>query len=235
MKYEHAITLDKPVLSLGEIISIFQKKEVTEPIRRRELTICKDTVSIIEDQMKNFDINYYDYRDFIMELEFHDCDDDCDFEFQRRSFEYIYGNPCEIEDRFQEWGHFLIKAMESKKEIVKSEYIRPSSIPPTDKELERVEHYKRRAIECSELFNIPYETLKTLLKESPHTVIEIIQNIELEDTRIIEKLPAHLGVQFAYKEESQEFYIYYGEKHLPGLYRLLLLLKIFEFDSKERD
>lgn len=79
MKYEHAITLDKPVLSLGEIISIFQKKEVTEPIRRRELTICKDTVSIIEDQMKNFDINYYDYRDFIMELEFHDCDDDCDF------------------------------------------------------------------------------------------------------------------------------------------------------------
>ncbi len=47
MKYEHAITLDKPVLSIGEIISIFQKKEITEPIRSRELTIFKDTVGII--------------------------------------------------------------------------------------------------------------------------------------------------------------------------------------------
>ncbi|EOO09646.1 MULTISPECIES: hypothetical protein [Bacillus cereus group] len=235
MKYEHAITLDKPVLSIGEIISIFQKKEITEPIRSRELTIFQDTVGIIGDQMKEFDIDYYGYRDFIMELDYHDCNDDCDFEFQRRSFEYQYGNPCEIEDRIQEWGHFLIKKMESKKEVVKSEYRRPSTIPPTDEEIEQVEYNKRRAIECSELFHIPYETLKAILKESPHTVIEIIQNIELENTRILEKLPAHLGVQFAYKEELKELYIYYGEKHLPGIYRLLLLLKIFEFDCKERE
>ncbi|KAA0794888.1 hypothetical protein [Bacillus sp. BPN334] len=233
MKYEHAITLDKPVLSLGEIISIFQKKETTEPIRSRELTIFQDTVGIIEDRMKDFEVDYY--RDFIIELDYHDCDDDCDFEFQRRSFEYKYGNPYEIEDRLQEWGHFFIKKMESKQEDVKSEYRRPYTTPPTEEELEQVEYDKRRAIECSELFHISYETLKAILKESPHTVIEIIQNRELENTRILEKLPAHLGVQFAYKEELKELYIYYGEKHLPGLYRLLLLLKIFEFDCKERE
>ncbi|MEC3543719.1 hypothetical protein P9135_27985 [Bacillus thuringiensis] len=235
MKYEHSITLDKPALSLGEIISIFQKKETTEPIKSRELTIFQDTVGIIGDRMKDFDVDYYDYRDFIMELDLHDCDDDCDFEFQRRSFEYKYGNPCEIEDRLQEWGHLFIKKMESKQEEVKSEYRRPYTTPPTEEELEQVEYDKRRAIECSELFHISYETLKAILKESPHTVIEIIQNIELENTRILEKLPAHLGVQFAYKEELKELYIYYGEKHLPGLYRLLLLLKIFEFDCKERE
>lgn len=235
MKYEHAITLDKPVLSIGEIISIFQKKEITEPIKRREITIFQDTVGMIGDRMKDFDVDYYDYRDFITELDYHDCDDDCDFEFQRRSFEYQYGNPCQIEDRIQEWGHFFIKKMESKREVVNSEYRRPSTILPTEEELERIEYDKRRAIECSELFRMSYETLKTILKESPHTVIEIIQNIELENTRILEEIPAHLGVQVAYKEELKELYIYYGGKHLPGLYRLLLLLKIFEFDCKERE
>ncbi|KLA32490.1 hypothetical protein MOE39_13610 [Bacillus cereus] len=47
MKYEHAITLDKPLLSLEEIIKIFQWNEVTQPIRERDSSIFRDTEDYI--------------------------------------------------------------------------------------------------------------------------------------------------------------------------------------------
>ncbi|WP_179864131.1 hypothetical protein [Bacillus cereus] len=50
MKYEHAITLDKPLLSLEEIIKIFQRNEVTQPIRKRDSSIYRDTEDYIADK-----------------------------------------------------------------------------------------------------------------------------------------------------------------------------------------
>ncbi len=47
MKYKHAITLDKPLLSLEEIIKIFQMNEVTQPIRKRDSSIYRDTEDYI--------------------------------------------------------------------------------------------------------------------------------------------------------------------------------------------
>ncbi|PFW73356.1 hypothetical protein COL30_24250, partial [Bacillus pseudomycoides] len=72
-----------------------------------------------------------------------------------------------------------------------SEYVEVTNplFDPTVEELARIIKYnKERTKECSRLFNISLEPLKKLLKESPHTVIEIIQNIEMED---ISKLPTH--------------------------------------------
>ncbi|TCW46886.1 hypothetical protein EC917_12637 [Bacillus thuringiensis] len=232
MKYEHAITLDKPLLSLGGIIKIYQRNEVTEPIRKRDFSICSETGYYIEDKMKALHIDYdgcYEYYDTIsLPILKHDCEEDCYFAYEKNYCLEVYGYPCTLENLFQDWGLYIINEMECKLEKVMSEYVEVNNplFNPTVEELARIVKYnKGLAKDCSELFNIPLEPLKKALKESSHTVIEIIQNIEMED---ITKLPTHLGVRFAYRRETKELYIYYGEKHFPGLYRVLLFLRIFE-------
>ncbi|MDG0894705.1 hypothetical protein [Bacillus paranthracis] len=229
MKYEHAITLDKPLLSLDEIIKIFQRNEVTKPIRERDSSISYDTEDYIADKMTALHINSDEYYNTIfLPILKHDCEEDCYFPFERKYCLEVYGYPCTLEDAFKEWGLYIINKMDCTLETVMSEYVEVTNplFDPTVEELDRIIKYnKERTKECSRLFNISLEPLKKLLKESPHTVIEIIQNIEMED---ISKLPTHLGVQFAYRRETKELYMYYGEKHLPWLYRVLLFLHIFE-------
>ncbi|MED2037647.1 hypothetical protein P4V58_10625 [Bacillus wiedmannii] len=65
MKYEHAITLDKPLLSLGGIIKIYQRNEVTEPIRKRDFSIYRDTEDYIADKMTALHIDYDEYYNTI--------------------------------------------------------------------------------------------------------------------------------------------------------------------------
>ncbi|KMP74374.1 hypothetical protein TU62_16750 [Bacillus cereus] len=61
MKSEHAITLDKPLISLEEIIKIFQWNEVTQPIRERNSSIFCDTEDYIADKMTALHIDHDEY------------------------------------------------------------------------------------------------------------------------------------------------------------------------------
>ena len=213
MKNKYAITLDKEMLTTNEIISIFQQQADTEPLQSRDLNIVNDTLSHIKDKTDAININYNYYQNEITQMRFHSCGLDCEFDFERDYFEEIYGVPCSLEAIFQEWGDFLINHMECKTEIVKSECREDNKI---------------RIRESSELFNIPFEELKQILSVSPHKVVEVIHNIEFDDKKALKQLPTHLGIQIGYKEESKELFIYYGEKHFPGLYRGLLLLEIYK-------
>ncbi|MGM1373002.1 MULTISPECIES: hypothetical protein, partial [unclassified Bacillus cereus group] len=181
------------------------------------------------DKMTALHINSDEYYNTIfLPILRHDCEEDCYFPFERKYCLEVYGYPCTLEDMFKEWGLYIINKMDCTLEKVMSEYVEVTNplFDPTVEELARIIKYnKERTKECSRLFNIPLEPLKKLLKESSHTVIEIIQNVEMED---ISKLPTHLGVQFAYRRETKELYMYHGEKHLPWLYRVLLFLHIFE-------
>ncbi|MEB8665044.1 hypothetical protein P4G93_27680, partial [Bacillus cereus] len=77
MKYEHAITLDKPLLSLDEIIKIFQRNEVTKPIRERDSSISYDTEDYIADKMTALHINSDEYYNTIfLPILNHDCEED---------------------------------------------------------------------------------------------------------------------------------------------------------------
>lgn len=213
MKNKYAITLDKEMLTTNEIISIFQQQADTEPLQSRDLNIVNDTLSHIKDKTDAININYNYYQNEITQMRFHSCGLDCEFDFERDYFEEIYGVPCSLEAIFQEWGDFIINHMECKTEIVKSECREDNKI---------------RIRESSELFNIPFEELKQILSVSPHKVVEVIHNIEFDDKKALKQLPTHLGIQIGYKEESKELFIYYGEKHFPGLYRGLLLLEIYK-------
>lgn len=212
MKNKYAITLDKEMLTINEIISIFQQQEDTEPLQSLDLNIVNDTLSHIKEKTDAININYNYYQNEVTQMRFHSCGLECEFDFERDYFEGIYGVPCSLEAIFQEWSEFIINHMECKTEIV---------------ELDSKEDNKIRTKEISELFNIPYEILKQILSESSHKVVEVIHNIEFKDKKTLNQLPTHLGIQIGYKEENKELFIYYGEKHFPGLYRGLLLLEIF--------
>ncbi|HFK1747751.1 TPA: hypothetical protein ACGX4N_004615 [Bacillus cereus] len=213
MKNKYAITLDKEMLTTKEIISIFQQQEDIEPLQSLDLNIVNDTLNHIKEKTDAININYNYYQNEITQMRFHSCGLECEFDFERDHFEEIYGVPCSLEAIFQEWGDFIISQMECKTEIVK---------------FKCGEDNKIRIKESSEIFNISFERLKQILRVSPHKVVEVIQNIEFDDNKTLNKLPKHLGIQIRYKEESKELFIYYGEKHFPGLYRGLLLLEIFK-------
>lgn len=50
MKNKYAITLDKEMLTINEIISIFQQQEDTEPLQSLDLNIVNDTLNHIKEK-----------------------------------------------------------------------------------------------------------------------------------------------------------------------------------------
>ncbi|PNK35509.1 hypothetical protein, partial [Bacillus thuringiensis] len=158
MKYEHAITLDKPLLSLDEIIKIFQRNEVTKPIRERDSSISYDTEDYIADKMTALHINSDEYYNTIfLPILNHDCEEDCYFPFERKYCLEVYGYPCTLEDAFKEWGLYIINKMDCTLETVMFEYVEVTNplFDPTVEELARIIKYnKERTKECSRLFNI---------------------------------------------------------------------------------
>ncbi|PEU18137.1 MULTISPECIES: hypothetical protein [unclassified Bacillus (in: firmicutes)] len=200
MNYTHAISLEKPLLSLEEILAIFNRKKNTMK-QSDTYRIAIDTEHYIWAKMANLELQYDDYKELFSAIVNHDCKIDCRHSYQADMVQH-YSCDCTLELVFQEWGNTLIHHLG---------FTNTKVVPNYDENNET-----------------SHSEIKHSFQNVCYPIVEIIGNFRLENQKILNDFPNHLGIQFAYSEPTSELYMHMGEKYLPGLYRILLLLRIFE-------
>ncbi|PEB54523.1 hypothetical protein COO03_04570 [Bacillus sp. AFS098217] len=213
MNYTHAITLEKPLLSLEEILAIFnRKKHAMKQFDTYRIAI--DTEHYIWAKMANLELQYDDYKELLSTIVNHDCEIDCNHSYQADMVKH-YSCDCTLELVFQEWGNTLIHHLG---------FTNTKVIPGYDENKET----SYDLCEATNLIALSNSEIKYSFENVCYPIVEIIGNFRLKNQKILSDFPNHLGIQFAYSETTSELYMYMGEKHVPGLYRLLVLLRIFE-------
>lgn len=164
MNYTNAISLEKPLLSLGEILAIFNRKKHTMK-QSNTYRIAIDTEHYIWAKMAKLELQYDDYKDLLSAIVNHDCKIDCGHSYQVDMVQH-YSCDCTLELVFQEWGNTLIHHLGFTNTKVLPDYDENNEI-------------SNELFEATELFALSKSEIRHSCQSGFHPIVEIIGNFRV--------------------------------------------------------